>query len=104
MNCFWTEKPLYKSAKELEEQAQQCQKELSALRREATDPAALTELEQWVTLNFAVDGEPFPVHIPVPQTMTIPIPDSYGSWQYDASDPQIQAELLQYLKANGEQS
>lgn len=60
--------------------------------------------EQWVTLNFAVDGEPFPVHIPVPQTMTIPIPDSYGSWQYDASAPQIQAELLQYLKTNGEQS
>ncbi|MBM6680806.1 hypothetical protein [Pseudoflavonifractor capillosus] len=60
--------------------------------------------EQWVTLNFAVDGEPFPVHIPVPQTMTIPIPDSYGSWQYDASDSQLQAEVLQYLKANGEQS
>ena len=60
--------------------------------------------ERWVLLNFAVDGEPFPVHIPVPQTMTIPIPDSHGYWQYDASDPQIQAELLQYLKANGEQS
>ena len=60
--------------------------------------------ERWVLLNFAVDGEPFPVHIPVPQTMTIPIPGSHGSWQYDASDPQIQAELLQYLKANGEQS
>lgn len=60
--------------------------------------------ERWVLLNFAVDGEPFPVHIPVPQTMTIPIPGSHGYWQYDASDPQIQAELLQYLKANGEQS
>lgn len=60
--------------------------------------------ERWVLLNFAVDGEPFSVHIPVPQTMTIPIPDSHGYWQYDASDPQIQAELLQYLKANGEQS
>ena len=55
-------------------------------------------------LNFAVDGEPFSVHIPVPQTMTIPIPDSHGSWQYDASDSQLQAEVLQYLKANGEQS
>lgn len=60
--------------------------------------------ERWVLLNFAVDGEPFSVHIPVPQTMTIPIPDSHGSWQYDASAPQLQAELLQYLKANGEQS
>ena len=60
--------------------------------------------ERWVLLNFAVDGEPFPVHIPVPQTMTIPIPGSHGSWQYDASDSQLQAELLQYLKANGEQS
>ena len=60
--------------------------------------------ERWVLLNFAVDGEPFPVHIPVPQTMTIPIPGSHGSWQYDASDSQIQAEVLQYLKANGEQS
>ena len=60
--------------------------------------------ERWVLLNFAVDGEPFSVHIPVPQTMTIPIPDSHGSWQYDASDPQLQAEVLQYLKANGEQS
>ena len=55
-------------------------------------------------LNFAVDGEPFSVHIPVPQTMTIPIPDSHGYWQYDASAPQLQAEVLQYLKANGEQS
>ena len=54
--------------------------------------------------GFAVDGEPFSVHIPLPQTMTIPIPDSHGYWQYDASDPQLQAELLQYLKANGEQS
>lgn len=60
--------------------------------------------ERWVLLNFAVDGEPFSVHIPVPQTMTIPIPDSYGYWQYDASDSQLQAEVLQYLKANGEQS
>ena len=60
--------------------------------------------ERWVQLSFAADGEPFPVHIPVPQTMTIPIPGSHGYWQYDASDPQIQAELLQYLKANGEQS
>ena len=60
--------------------------------------------ERWVLLNFAVDGEPFSVHIPVPQTMTIPIPDSHGYWQYDASAPQLQAELLQYLKANGEQS
>ena len=60
--------------------------------------------ERWVLLNFAVDGEPFSVHIPVPQTMTIPIPDSHGSWQYDASDSQLQAEVLQYLKANGEQS
>ena len=60
--------------------------------------------ERWVLLNFAVDGEPFPVHIPVPQTMTIPIPGSHGSWQYDASDSQIQAEVLQYLKANGEHS
>ena len=60
--------------------------------------------ERWVLLNFAVDGEPFPVHIPVPQTMTIPIPGSHGSWQYDASDSQLQAEVLQYLKANGEQS
>lgn len=51
-SLFGGEKPLYKSAKELEEQAQQCQKELSALRREATDPAALTELEQWVTLSL----------------------------------------------------
>ena len=60
--------------------------------------------ERWVLLNFAVDGEPFSVHIPVPQTMTIPIPDSHGYWQYDASDPQIQEELLQHLKANWEQS
>ena len=60
--------------------------------------------ERWVLLNFAVDGEPFSVHIPVPQTMTIPIPNSYGYWQYDASDSQLQAEVLQYLKANGEQS
>lgn len=60
--------------------------------------------ERWVLLNFAVDGEPFSVHIPVPQTMTIPIPDSHGYWQYDASAPQLQAEVLQYLKANGEQS
>ena len=50
------------------------------------------------------NGELFSVQIPVSRTMTIPIPDSYGSWQYDASAPQLQAELLQYLKANGEQS
>ena len=60
--------------------------------------------ERWVLLNFAVDGEPFSVHIPVPQTMTIPIPDSHGYLLYDTSDSQLQAELLQYLKANGEQS
>ncbi len=60
--------------------------------------------ERWVMLNFAVDGEPFSLHIPVPQTLTIPIPDSYGYWQYDSSNPQLQAELLQYLKANGKQS
>ena len=60
--------------------------------------------EQWVTLNFVVDGELFSFNIPAAQTMTIPIPDSYGSWQYDASDSQLQAEVLQYLKANGEQS
>lgn len=60
--------------------------------------------EQWVTLNFVVDGELFSFNIPAAQTMTIPIPDSCGSWQYDASDSQLQAEVLQYLKANGEQS
>ena len=60
--------------------------------------------ERWIQLSFAVDGALFSVQIPVSRTMTIPIPDSYGSWQYDASDSQLQAELLQYLKANGEQS
>ena len=60
--------------------------------------------ERWVQLSFAADGELFSVQIPVSQTMTTPLPDSYGSWQYDASAPQLQAELLQYLKANGEQS
>ena len=60
--------------------------------------------ERWVQLSFAADGELFSVQFPVSQTMTIPIPGSHGSWQYDASDSQIQAELLQYLKANGEQS
>ncbi|MBS6348817.1 MAG: hypothetical protein KH443_08445 [Oscillospiraceae bacterium] len=60
--------------------------------------------ERWVLLNFAVDGALFSVQIPVSRTMTIPIPDSCGSWQYDASDSQLQAEVLQYLKANGEQS
>ncbi len=59
--------------------------------------------ERWVLLNFAV-SKPLSVHIPVPQTMTIPIPDSHGYWQYNASDSQLQAEVLQYLKANGEQS
>ena len=60
--------------------------------------------ERWIQLSFAVDGALFSVQIPVSRTMTIPIPDSYGSWQYDASDSQLQAEVLQYLKANGEQS
>lgn len=60
--------------------------------------------ERWIQLSFAVDGALFSVQIPVSRTMTIPIPDSHGYWQYDASDPQIQEELLQYLKANGEQS
>lgn len=60
--------------------------------------------ERWIQLSFAVDGALFSVQIPVSRTMTIPIPDSHGSWQYDASDSQLQAELLQYLKANGEQS
>ena len=60
--------------------------------------------ERWIQLSFAVDGALFSVQIPVSRTMTIPIPDSYGSWQYDASDSQLQAEVRQYLKANGEQS
>ena len=60
--------------------------------------------ERWIQLSFAVDGALFSVQIQVSRTMTIPIPDSYGSWQYDASDSQLQAEVLQYLKANGEQS
>ena len=60
--------------------------------------------ERWIQLSFAVDGALFSVQIPVSRTMTIPIPDSCGSWQYDASDSQLQAEVRQYLKANGEQS
>ena len=60
--------------------------------------------ERWIQLSFAVDGALFSVQIPVSRTMTIPIPYSHGYWQYDASDSQLQAEVLQYLKANGEQS
>lgn len=35
--------------------------------------------ERWIQLSFAVDGALFFVQIPVSRTMTIPIPDSYGS-------------------------
>ncbi len=58
--------------------------------------------ERWVQLSFAADGELFSVQIPVSQTMTIPIPDSYGYLRYDASNPQFQGELFQYIQANGE--
>ena len=60
--------------------------------------------EHWIHLSFLVNGELFSVNIPAARTMTIPIPDSYGYLQYDASTPQLQAELLQFLRANGEQS
>lgn len=60
--------------------------------------------ERWVQLSFAADGELFSVQIPVSQTMTIPLPDSYGYLRYDASNPQLQAELFQYIQANGEKS
>ena len=58
--------------------------------------------ERWVQLSFAADGELFSVQIPVSQTMTIPIPDSYGYLRYDASNTQFQGELFQYIQANGE--
>lgn len=58
--------------------------------------------ERWVQLSFAADGELFSVQIPVSQTMTIPLPASYGYLRYDASNPQLQAELFQYIQANGE--
>ena len=60
--------------------------------------------ELWVQLSFAADGELFSVQIPVSQTMTTPLPDSYGYLRYDASNPQLQAELFQYIQANGEKS
>lgn len=60
--------------------------------------------ERWVQLSFAADGELFSVQIPVSQTMTTPLPDSYGYLRYDASNPQLQAELFQYIQANGEKS
>lgn len=60
--------------------------------------------ERWVHLSFAADGELFSVQIPVSQTMTTPLPDSYGYLRYDASNPQLQAELFQYIQANGEKS
>ena len=60
--------------------------------------------ERWVKLSFAADGALFSVQIPVSRTMTIPIPDSYGSWRYDASNPQFQEELFQYFQANGEKT
>ena len=60
--------------------------------------------ERWVQLSFAADGALFSVQIPVSQTMTIPLPDSYGYLRYDASNPQLQAELFQYIQANGEKS
>ena len=58
--------------------------------------------ERWVQLSFAADGELFSVQIPVSQTMTTPLPDSYGYLRYDASNPQFQGELFQYIQANGE--
>lgn len=49
---FGGDAPLVIPAKELEERAQNCLTELSALRRDGVDPAALAALEHWVTLSL----------------------------------------------------
>ena len=51
-SLFGGDRPLVIPVKELEERAQQCRKELSALRREGADSTALDGLERWVTLSL----------------------------------------------------